>query len=140
MGLFTRIKTNNNKVIQIYCGGDSMETYELGDSVPYFSDPEKSFSVCFADGAYNGLCEDENDDNQYWVIIKNSRIETVFCQSNIVFERDEYKSLHEDTLDFLIKKYNLPPVVEFSNFSTPPSPMPYALLIKSILNKPLTQS
>jgi hypothetical protein len=111
MGMFTRIKVNNNKFIQIYCGGDMSKTYEIGDSVPYCLYVEKTRFECFADGAYKGLCEDKNDDNHYWVIIKNSKVETVLCQNNIVFERDEYKSLYEDTLDFLIKKYNLPQVL-----------------------------
>ncbi len=113
MGLFTRVKTNNNKFIQIYCGGDMMETYEIGDSVPFFVNPEKNFSACFSDGVYDGLCEDANDSNNYWVIIKNSRIETIFCQNEIVFERDECKSLHSDTFDFLMEKYKLPPVSSF---------------------------
>lgn len=112
MGLFTRVKTNN-KFIQIYCGGDMMETYEIGDFVPFFVNPEKNFSACFADGVYDGLCEDVNDDNKYWVIIKNSKIEAIFCQNEIVFERDEFKSLHSDTFDFLMEKYKLPPISSF---------------------------
>ena len=91
MGMFTRIK-KDNKVIQVKCGDDLCETYEIGDSVPFYVNPEEYGSASFADGAYDGVGESLNDPDTYWVIIKDSKIHSVLNENEIDCEIDPDES------------------------------------------------
>jgi hypothetical protein len=116
MGMFTRIRTKDDEIIQIHCGNDLCEIFNIGDAVPFYVNPEIMGSVSFADDAYGGYSENDSTDNIYWVIIKNSIVETVLRPEDIDCNIDNHKASYSQIQAHLREKYALKPIE--SNYST----------------------
>ena len=110
MGMFTSIRTKDDKIIQIYCGNDLCETFNVGDTVPFYVNPEEMDSVSFADDAYGGYSEEKGDNNIYWVIIDKSMVKAVLSPEDIDFEIDKSKASFPQIQSHLREKYALKPV------------------------------
>lgn len=109
MGMFTRIRTKD-KIIQIYCGNDLCQTFNVGDKVPFYVNPEEMGSVSFADDAYRGYSEEQGDENIYWVIIDKSTVKAVLSPEDIDFEINKNEPSIPQIQSHLREKYVLNPV------------------------------
>jgi len=104
--MYTRVESDH-KIIQIRCGNDFCDNYKIGDTVPFYVDPEIYGSACFTDGVYDGLEEGNNNYDRYWVIIKDSKIEAVYKEDEIDCVIDPDDSVYAQIQEFLIKKYDI---------------------------------
>jgi len=113
MGMYTVvIHPETKEEIQIKCGGDWCDKYEVGDEVPFKIHPDCSMMADFADGIYVGLGErnDFKSFNSYYVVICEGKIAEVSekyhsMDSRAGYEREELYNKYKDRFIELEKSW-----------------------------------